>query len=425
MTARPRKKRIDKRRQKIFRDFWKGLLFALVMVLVKIAIEHTGPGHALEMAGYKFLQHRLSATQVPIQILDIGSLAVDPLVDATPREPLKRIIGAVADQNPAAIGVDIDFSPPVHEVTYIHPDDEDFFQFCQNIVTKRKIPVYLGINRRVALPKEIWLLSKDWQDLGAIIKIPERDNRWMPAWIETANARSMSAALASGFQETHCRSAERLKRLKLVEQISEKKGKGLTVGEFLVDYSALDLLKNHQTIRTINEITIRDQGHLFEDKIVLIGDSKKATDLFVPPDRSQPFPGVYFHASAAYTLMKRPLYHITGLGRFLIDLLETASILLAILWIRLYFKNKTRKEVATHRLEGAFTILIVLAGIVIGVLLVQKTCVMWSDFILALAALLLHPSIERRLGKMWGKIKQRSPRFLNWLVFGKGKEGHS
>jgi CHASE2 domain-containing sensor protein len=425
MTARRRKKRTDKRRQKILGDFWKGMLFALLMVLVKIAIEQTGPGHALEIAGYRFLQHRLSPTQVPIQVLDISSLAVDPQLDATPREPLQRIIDAVADQHPAAIGVDIDFSPPVQDFTYIHPDDEDFFQFCQNIVTRRKIPIYLGVNRRVALPKEIWFLSKDWQDLGAIIKIPEGDNRWMPAWIETKNALSMSAALATGFQKTHCKSAEQLRRLKLVEQISEKKGEALTVGEFLVDYSAIDLLKDHQTIRTVNEGTIRDQGHLFEDKIVLIGDSKKATDLFIPPDRSEVVPGVYFHASAAYTLIKRPLYHITGFGRFLIDLLETTSILMAILCIRLYFKSRTRKEVATHRLEGAFTILIVLAGIVVGVLLVKKTCVIWSDFILALAALLFHPSIERRMGSLLDKIKKSSPRFFNWLVFGKGKEGQS
>jgi hypothetical protein len=334
---------------------------------------------------------------------------------------------ALVDQKPTAIGIDIDFSPPPEQYTYLTPDDEEFFQFCQNLTKQTKIPIFLGVNRRAVLPKQIWLASADWEELGAVITVPEKENRWMPAWIDSPNAQTMSAALSNNFRKSHCRSAEWFERFNLVRQISEtRKGEDLTIGEFLVDYSAIDPLKEYQTMRTIQPETIRDQGHLFKGKMVLIGDATlgKATDLFVPPDRNQVVPGIFFHASAAYTLVRRPLYHITLPGRIVIDLLEAVGILLAILGIRLYFKRKTRKEVNTHRLEGAFTILIVLLAIFIGVLMVHKTCVVWSDFILAIAALVLHPSLEKRFDRLKERAGRTIPRITKWLLFDKGKEGH-
>lgn len=430
MAKRKNAKATDKRTRKILRDFLKGLLFAIVMVIAKVGLEHFKVGEELDLFGYRLIQGRLSADKIPLQIVDISGLEPDPVLKVTPRGTLRDLITALADQHPRAIGVDIDFSPPPDQYVYLTPEDYDFIEFCLKLSEEKNISIFLGVQRRLTLPPEVWLGSKDFKKLAAGIIIPE-DARWLPLWIQNDETfqpgPGMGAALASTSGETRCEFAELLGKAGLVRKTRERKTgeKGIAVSEFLVDFSPLHRLQEDQRIRTYNKEVIRDQGYLLEDKIVLIGDATlgKAFDTFHLEGQTQPVPGIYFHACAAYTLMTRPLYHLTTGGRLTIDLFLSFVILVVILSIRLYFRQE-RREVASHRLQGLLTVLVVLCALVVGILFVQKTCVVWTDFLLTLGFLAFHPSLEKRWESIAEKARSFAPPFLRWIIFEDDQRKH-
>ncbi len=224
-------------------------------------------------------------------------------------------------------------------------------------------------------------------------------------------------------QKVHESVLEGLHRLGFVEKVSEKPlGAGLTVADFLVDYSNIDSI---DTVRTLDPIVLRDRSQRgrFEGKVVLLGASDSAKDLFpVPGHGNKLYPGVLLHASAVNTLIKAPLYEFTHKGRLYIDLLFALVILVPIILIRLYYRNTSSDEVAHHRLQGLPTILVVLAAVVVGVMCVRLTRVMWDDFLPAITAIVFHPSIEGHLGNAWGWFRRHAPGAVARLVFTRKKE---
>jgi CHASE2 domain-containing sensor protein len=409
--------------RQIPRDLLKGLLFTVIVLALKLYVEQTAFGRQLQVMTYTLLQLRLSSEdankKLPVAIVDISDLKPVPYTTgkwtrmATPREPLLKIIDAAARQGAKAIGVDIDFAPD--QPGYMTPGDPEFFQACLDIRNKTKVPIFLGTQRSQDLEPKLWLSSEDYKDLAVSVTVLRHDNRKMPKWIQRAqdseHGITMSAALASALQPSDHTPPEWLGWA--VEQISEKRLEryGLIVGEYLVDYSLLDTFKG-KALQTTKPEVISDQGRLLRDKIVLIGDGTlgKGTDTFLVPGQTEPVPGVYLHACAAYTLTK-PLYELTPTGRLAVDLILSVAIIASIASIRLYYKTK---EVDTQRLQGFFTFLVVLAAYFVGVVFVRTTRVMWDDFILAITALLLHPAIERNIEKGWELMRSKLlPSFRN------------
>src|SRR5207248_1354889 len=105
------------RGREILYDLLKGLLLIAFVLALKLAVEQTALGKQLELAGYNLLQLRLSAERVPVTVVDTSDLKpqtyniAGQTGTATPREPLRKMIEAITEQKPKAIGVDIDFSP--------------------------------------------------------------------------------------------------------------------------------------------------------------------------------------------------------------------------------------------------------------------------------------------------------------------------
>lgn len=124
--------------------------------------------------------------------------------------------------------------------------------------------------------------------------------------------------------------------------------------------------------------------------------------MLLGPGREQRFPGVYLHASAAYTLSRAPLYELKWPGRLAIDALLALAVLLGVTFVQLILGCLTGREVAAHWLQVLFTGLVIAAAFVGGVLFVGTTRLMWSDFIMVLLALLLHPLVEH----LWEKIRE-------------------
>jgi CHASE2 domain-containing sensor protein len=390
-------------RREILRDTVKGLVFAGLILLIQIGFEHTRLGHGLEELGYEFLQGRLTFDKVPVYVIDISDLKpTTEIIDgrpytATSRAELRAIISAVVEQEPRAVGVDIDFSPD--DAGFITPGDREFFRFCAS----QKVPVFLGVHRTLALPTAAWLGDPEFEPLAAGIILPN-DSRRVPKWIKTGEhnppGRTLSGAVAAAFGESRCEGAERLCGAGLAEQVSEREFKsGGGAGEIAVDYSPLEKLSEDRTLRTKNPEVIRDQGRRLRGQIVLIGDAgtPRGRDFCRVPGREQLVPGVYCHAAAAYTLVQAPLYELTTRGRILLDITLSGLIIIALALIRLLSLRGRRGGPAVERVRGWLTLLVILAAFVLGVLFVRRTCVMWSDFLLALGFLALHPSIEHRL----------------------------
>lgn len=192
------------------------------------------------------MQRQLSPNEPPIQIIDITDLKVvsykwpnGEVVEATPRDKLEELIRAIAEQEPKAIGVAIDFSPDAKG--YITPVDEDFFEFCMS----QQVPVFLGVSRtaNIGLPPEVWLGSEKYESLAVSTVIPKKGIEKMPSVVQAhedyEESRTMSSALADTYGQIHCKGAEVLQHWGLAEQFAEHKIKEGKVKEFVVDYSPL------------------------------------------------------------------------------------------------------------------------------------------------------------------------------------------
>jgi CHASE2 domain-containing sensor protein len=409
------------------------------VLTIKLIVERTTFGKEIELLGYNFLQLQLSPRRLPVDIVDISDLEPLDFIDgqivrATPRDKLKGIIEAIADQQPRAIGVDIDLSPD--DFGYVHPHDKEFFQFCKEIRKLRGVPLFLGINRTMIRPPNEWLGSATNRDMAASISAPQDSSRMIRFLkIEDESmddgirrfwtCKSMSAALAEAYGPQGF-FIDKLVSCDFLERFSQKPlGSGLTAEEFLVDFSPIESI---EPLRTIEPIVLRDrsQRKRFQGKVVLIGDAAqdKATDNFLVPGRPQPYAGVFLHACATYTLIKAPLYLMTWKGRVGVDLLLSMSICLTILLIRLYYNNRRPEEVAVARLEVSFTFLVVFVAMIGGVMFVRITRVVWDDFMLVLPALAFHPTIKRYLEWIWGQARQYAPVAFHKFLFKPNNEDH-
>ena len=420
------------RSRQVFLEVLKGLLFIAVVLSLKLSIEQTTFGKHLELMSYNLLQTQLSSEPPPITIVDISDLAprdfviAGQTVTATPRDSIKEMLTAIAGQQPRAIGVDIDFSPD--ENGYILPTDPEFFEFCIKLSKQTGVPIFLGVERTIAKPPNEWLGEEKYKALAANILIP-KDTKRMLNLLEVAReggatstfekhdvSQSMSALVANAYGRQADGSGigawarNYLVQSGVIERLTEKEiGAGITVQDFLIDYGALDSI---ETIRTTNATVLGDvsQREKLQRKIILLGDATlgAASDTFVVPGRDQPYPGTYVHSCAAYTLIKAPLYDLTGKGHLVIDFVLSGAILLAIVVLGFRYRDAESRELATNRLRGIVTWFIVLFAIVVGVLFVRTTRIMWNGFFLALLLLVFHPSIERHAESVWRKIRKPS-----------------
>jgi len=401
-------------------NFLFGLRILCLLLLIKIGVEQTPIGKQMEATAYSYLMSSLGFDRtIPIVILDISQLAMksmdrgDGQIRYTPRDKLKAIIQALANQGPTAIGVDVDFSPLTDD--FVRPnEDPGFFDFCMQLKNpdQTTIPVFLGVFRQREFPMSYWLGADEYQQLAATIAIvgePSEVVKRMPRWYEipgsAQHGRTMCASLAAQLPdatvETYQSRTKHERGAWWSWAINSNPGRER---DFLVDYSALPALISNR-LRTIEPAVISDQGWRVRDNIVLIGDATcmgindtgtEAEDAFLTPGFAAPVPGVYLHACGAYTLANRPLYELTWLGRLCLDVLLSVIILGIVTAVHLHYTARGEaRRVNLHALEVLFTWLIACAMLIIGVAFVKFTRLMWDDFLIVIPLLLFHPSLSR------------------------------
>jgi CHASE2 domain-containing sensor protein len=184
---------------------------------------------------------------------------------------------------------------------------------------------------------------------------------------------------------------------------------GLQAGEFLVDFSAIELLRDMR-LTTISPAVVNDMGWTLKGKAVLIGDGETndTRDTFPIPDsnHTRGVPGIFKHASAVYTLINAPLYELTALGRVTVDVLLSLMVLVPVAFFHRLVTQRTNSQFAERTAVGVFTAVVTLVVLIVGVVLVHQIRVMWDDFLFVIIALWLHRPIAEAMRSFWPAAKK-------------------
>ncbi|MFZ0800184.1 MAG: CHASE2 domain-containing protein, partial [Terriglobales bacterium] len=296
-----------RRRRRILLDVLVGLCLTVALLILTRFFEATTPGKLLDGALYCWVQTRLGVeqTKIPVVVVDVSQLSVEASPGTlTPREQLTSLIDKVAAQNPAAIGVDIDFSPD--EAGWTARGGPQFFDHIRNVPT----PVYLGIDRSRYAEPSAWLGSPDYQNLAAAVVIRSDDNQEMPLWIargadsclglaselftgasnadggqakgdgsgDTSCLPAMSFALARSYPDRERRSSHWPSGLfKMYHQELIDKQSGIYTGFFYPDYSVAQYLRSQTSSSVVSDsdvqLVLNPGVTTLRGKIVLLGNT--------------------------------------------------------------------------------------------------------------------------------------------------------
>ncbi|MEO6391901.1 MAG: CHASE2 domain-containing protein [Pyrinomonadaceae bacterium] len=406
-------------RPQIVRNVLLGFAITALLVGVKIAVEHTSWGHRAEVIAFELLQGQLSTFDtekpLPVVVVDVSKIGESKDREIIDLQKLKEVVGAIADQKPRAIGIDIVLTPepdltpsPDQSKVDQRKLDENYFNFLDfclgSVRQERKIPIYLGVADRTVGKPEDWLGGEQYREMAATVIIPKGETTSIPIWFKAEAGSekliSMSAALARSYQRVHLPSG-----LAWAVESADQEFPGterhlqedMEYADALVNYSKLEAIQQNKLL-TISDTSVRESGEKFRDRIVIVGDGSKGKpgDAFVVTGRNEPFAGVFLHSAAAYTFAREPMYEFKVWVRFLLDLLLSAGI---IGWVAIArFRHLGKKGTFNwHKLQNRLVLVILSAVLVLAVLLVRFSGILWLDFIMVMLALWLHPMVERKV----------------------------
>lgn len=398
----------------------EGLITTFVLLGAKVVFERTDVGYRIESYGYELLQSYLpslsSREEMPLIVVDIGKLEGGTGEQPTPRDKLKEIVGAIAEQNPRAIALAVDFSPK-ETGGWQDRNDPEFFDYCLSLRDDMGVPIFLGVGRSIEAPPDAWLGVKKYKSLAVGLDFQHPNTNRVFLWNRPANTSehlpSLSLALAKTYQESLPAPpplfAPMLAKIEDYDPKIEKLSEGeQAYANALVNYSMLRAIET-QSVSTLSAGSIEDFKERFRHKLVLIGRITGARDRIRVVGRNPDVPGVLLHASAVYTLVESPLFELTHGARILIDLLLPLSILIFIAAIR--YRNRGNADYDWHRKEWRAFIITIALVFVSGIMLVRWVGIIWFDFLIVIIALLLHPLLEKAVGARidrWLKRRDKS-----------------
>jgi CHASE2 domain-containing sensor protein len=420
------------RSREIIYDIIADVCLIAILVLAAIGVEHTRVGNALLLAAYEWQQGSFHSGGESIKIVDISliqsvcSKATGSTRTVTPRDTLLEVLQAVADDDPAAIAIDINFSPDDNG-EYMSPEDPAFLEACARLTSHPKnkhIPVFVGVNTEPKRRSAKLLQDARVAPLAACIGIKD-DTRTLPLVVEEEGftTKSLCARLAdvkkSGVSDGTSR---RWPSWLAVSQFEDVEGDA-RAEVFLVDYSSLDALeKRDVTLPSINPVVIRDayrgRSSFFRDKLVLVGIAQLgvATDTFNVLTRigKPPVPGIYIHACGVNTLLTGRLAELTPIGRALVDALMSLTALAPVALIRWLFRHR---NVAERRLKWLSYLIMAGAVYVAAGWVCYYMRLLWVDYYVVIITLVAHPFIEPQLRGSYAFIGDAS----RFVTFRKGR----
>jgi CHASE2 domain-containing sensor protein len=419
------------------------VVVTVVVLSAKIFFEATPPGRWLEIGTFEFLEQRISnfsGDRLPVVVLDISAIpGGHSETDPTSRPALREIIDALVDARAAAVGIDIDFSPGA--AGWIsRAEDPSLFDHLLSVNFTTKTRVRLGVFRTRNLGPESWLGLPKYSSLAADLAgtRPEALNNMYRAhqWVASPERHSELPALGYALALDYLKGSAGAEqsappvspvppgwlRPLLIRQATRgeasppehasESAEHSESEDQLVNYSKLAQLQTER-LRTLHGNSVADSAEDFAGKIVILGDAtlRNGADVFIPPGGVLT-PGVFFHASAAYTFAVEPLYEFTHLTRNLLDIvLGLPFFAIAI------FKAKQAKhagdESAEKRWQQIEKRTLWVSGIFVfflGMVLMLGWRIMWLDFILVIAALIAHPYLSSKAEAFGHLLAQRRAR---------------
>jgi hypothetical protein len=395
-----------------------GGLLILALVAVKLPLEHTEVAQHISLATYDGIQSMLRAQDCPIVVVDITALRSEPWANGrtlTDRKQLAELVSLLAQARPAAIGIDIDFSPnydplspPGSPPVYHAPDsqDPDLFDLCLRL-RQDGLPVALGVYRSSSAPRREMLVEPRYADLAADIRVDIADNRVVPAAFRWRRGESevptLSSALAGAYRQAQADPPSWL-RWALHREVLAQAGREGQAREIFVDFSPIDSLVSQRVdfldaAGNIDAQAFEAIRPRLAGKILLLGaaDPQNPREGFSVAGRRAAYPGVYLHASAVYTQLRSPLLALTPAGRIALDVTLAAGVLAAIYLLRWRLAPRLARASAAwqQRLPLLITLAAMSVTFVAGVGFVNFTRIIWDDFILVFAGLCLHLPLER------------------------------
>jgi CHASE2 domain-containing sensor protein len=364
---------------------------------------------------YDWLQTRLTpvakaaANIVVVDVSDIPTVsrAEDPGTQYTPRDRLLGVITTIDRQGPAAIGIDIDFALD-ESGEYFTPGDPVFLKNLIKLQTRTFVGVSRGLGAGPAevlrdpafTPLVTYVIRQNPDGFGPnprmseYAEIPYLNADGTPAadpWM----VRSLAVALAG---EPAAGSWPAWLVVRRTRQPIDAETPGLAVHPYLVDFSPIDDFER----AAIPSAALPAMGPSLKDRIVLVGRASKGnwptnlSDTFtVPGHRESAYPGVLLHACATYTLLNATLWQFTPAGSLVVDLGFSALVFIALAAVALFYNSIVVQDVAVHRLNKLFTWAAVFGVFAIGLWFVNRTRLMWPDYVLVAGSLLLHSSLEQ------------------------------
>lgn len=415
-----------------------GMGITSLMIWAGHLFEPTTLGRWTEFQANRLLHWEIRpAESVPIVVVDISHLPGGKY-NATSRRDLLALVRAIAAEKPAAIAVDIDFSPLDGALN--KEDKKFFFEEClkisrgaiENGSGASAVPIFLGVGRTWNESPDQWLSDRSfhggkYQDLAASIVVHPDDTRRMPRWFKPKisgmhkHLRSIGEALAveyvkvqgtrlpaptglfAGLLKTIPSNPDDHIRDRLGGEVEEGEPK---VGLSLVNYVEIGRIGEQYTLRNLNAEDVPSEARrvTIRGKMVVIGDSL-VEDTFALHSPVLPVRGVLLHACAAYTFAAAPLFEFNDRVRFGLD------VALSALLLYLFYRLHALEEKRHHLWRSGVHAFILFLVLVLGWLLVHFESLLWLDFIVIWFALAIHPYAEDGLEALSEKMKSLWKRF--------------
>jgi len=398
--------------------FNKNLLRALVVWVLLAGVDYVMRDCAvnswLTQQAYSFLQSNLPLDRQPrsvVTVVDLSKWTTTNDLRSVPAVPglfirtgwpyterlaLEALVKKLAMFEPAAIGIDIDFSPVAQGQGgdgRPPPNQIPFFDICKSLETPtgQPIPVYLGVARTINLPPAGWLNSVDHIALAAGIVKFSGTSSHIPFEIRLRTDSPPLPCMAKALSDAYLKKTGSEPNLPpgwllpfLQGQKRELLGNGSEgrwVSSFPVDYfTTMPVIENNRipggkflnpTPDEFSELQTRIYNH-----VVLVGYATRseAYDTVTVPGEPEPVPGVYTHACGTATLLEKPLFEInevTGLG---LSLLASIFAYALVQWLK-------PKEIWRHWGLAALETIVMIFGVLtsglMAVLLARYEQILW------------------------------------------------
>lgn len=397
------------------------VLFVAALVVCKLALELSPFVRQWQAETIASLQQRLwpqeYASRLPVVVFDLSRINLAPGAEGAPgvsiipRESLRALLDAFEELKvkPLAIGIDLDFST-TDAGEPVDPADAALFDKAAEM-RDRGSPVYFGVERQAFAAPGLWLPANNRDELaGGILpgsvawRLPVESagpgRPGLPSLAERLSERLPSSGPQEGAGGVHPFGA-------LVTEYSEVHypwhGR---VTERTIDLSPLYALEDGKVtvLKGYEKAAVAMASLRFPGSVVIIGDASLSTrDGIIVVGGFPPtfHPGLFFQACAVVTAWRGNLYELTALGRLLADVALGLGLLGLVTFITAaYERGPGGRSLHTGALHWLVTLLAAAAVIFTGYWLVPYTRLLWIDFDLVAAVLILHAPTERAFHRL-------------------------